>query len=150
MWSSNHFSTSSCFLCSRVQAFQGPGFSGSRVFKVQVFQGPSFSRSRFFRVQFLQGPGPGSGSRFQKQPGKTSNFNMCLLNFIFTCHFRFIQKIIYHSKRNLPRFSLMKFCCISIYFIAIVKFNNRPIQNLLNFSERISMDFCQVIHNKKH
>ena len=38
MWSSNHFSISSCFL----------HFSGSRFFKVQVFQGP----------------GPGSGSRF--------------------------------------------------------------------------------------
>ena len=42
MWSSNHFSTSSCFL----------RFLGSRLFRAQVFQGPGFS---------------GSGSRFQKQ-----------------------------------------------------------------------------------
>ena len=39
MWSSNHFSISSCFPC--------------------------FSRSRFFRVQVFQGPGPGSRIPFQ-------------------------------------------------------------------------------------
>ena len=65
MWSSNHFSISSCLPC----------FSGSRFFRVQVFQGPDFSgsgsriqgpgsRSRV-RVQGLgPGSGPGSGSRF--------------------------------------------------------------------------------------
>ena len=69
MWSSNHFPISSCFRC----------FSGSRFFRVNVFQGPGFSGSRFFMVQVFQGPGPGSesrvriqgpgsGSRFQKQP----------------------------------------------------------------------------------
>ena len=47
MWSSNHFSTSSCF----------PRFSGSRFFRVQVFQGLGFSGSRFFRVQVFLGPG---------------------------------------------------------------------------------------------
>ena len=60
MWSSNHFSTSSCFLrflgsrIFRVQVFQGPGFSGSRFFMVQVFHGPGFSGSRFFRVRILE------------------------------------------------------------------------------------------------
>ena len=59
-WSSNHFSTSSCFLrflgsrIFRVQVFQGPGFSGSRFFMVQVFHGPGFSGSRFFRVRILE------------------------------------------------------------------------------------------------
>ena len=45
MWSSNHFSISSCFPC----------FSGSRFFMVQVFQGPDFSLSQ----SRVQGPGPG-------------------------------------------------------------------------------------------
>ena len=52
MWSSNHFSISSCFPC----------FSGSRFFRVQVFQGPGFSGSGS-RVQ-----GPESGPRVQS-PG---------------------------------------------------------------------------------
>ena len=55
MWSSNHFSISSCFPC----------FSESRFFRVQVFQGAgpgSEFRSR------IRGPGPGFGSSFQKQP----------------------------------------------------------------------------------
>ena len=30
---------------------------------------------------------------------KTSNFNMCFLDFISTCHFRLLQKIIYHLKK---------------------------------------------------
>ena len=55
MWSSNHFSTSSCF----------PRFSGSRFFGVQVFQGLGSSGSRFFMVQVFLGPGfSGSGSTF--------------------------------------------------------------------------------------
>ena len=37
--------------------FQGPGFSGSRIFRVQDFQGSGFSGSRFFRVQVFHGPG---------------------------------------------------------------------------------------------
>ena len=63
MWSSNHFSISSCFPC----------FSGSRFFRVQVFQGPGSgsrvqgsgpgSRSRVW----VQGPGPGSESRVRVQ-----------------------------------------------------------------------------------
>ena len=87
MWSSNYFSTSSCFPC----------FSGSTFFRVKYFQGPDFS-GYGSRVQGpgpgsrvrdpvpgagssvpvqgpglgskvrVQGPGPGSGSRFQKQP----------------------------------------------------------------------------------
>ena len=40
MWSSNHFSTSSCF----------PHFSGSRFFRVQIFHGPFFR----VRVQVLE------------------------------------------------------------------------------------------------
>ena len=31
---------------------------------------------------------------------KASNFYMCLLDFIYACHFCFIQKIIYQLKRN--------------------------------------------------
>ena len=43
MWSSNHFSISSCFPC----------YSGFKFFRVQVFEGPgSWSR--------VHGPGPGS------------------------------------------------------------------------------------------
>ena len=50
MWSSNHFSISSCFPC----------FSGSRFFRVHVFQGPG-SKS----MVRVQGPGPGfRSSRF--------------------------------------------------------------------------------------
>ena len=57
MWSSNHFSTSSCFL----------RFLGSKIFRVQVFQGLGFSGYRFFRV-WVQGPGPGFRSS-PKIPG---------------------------------------------------------------------------------
>ena len=64
---------------------------------------------------------------FTETHRKTSNFDMCLLNFISTC-LCFIQKLIYHLKRNWPRFSLPKICRSSIYVIAIVKFSNRPIQ----------------------
>ena len=53
MWSSNHFSTSSCF-----PSFSGPDFLGSMFFRVQVFQGPCFSGSKFFRFPVF------SGSRF--------------------------------------------------------------------------------------
>ena len=59
MWSSNHFSISSCFPC----------FSGSRFFRVQVFQGPCFSWSGS-RVQ-VQGPGSGCRVRVQG-PGSWS------------------------------------------------------------------------------
>ena len=61
------------FRIFRVQVFHGPDFSGSRFFMVQVFQGPGFSRSsfsgsRFFRFQAFLGPGfSGSGSRVQVQ-----------------------------------------------------------------------------------
>ena len=55
MWSSNHFSISSCFPC----------FSESRFFRVQVFQGPGFSRSGS-RVR-VQVQGPWSGSRVRVQ-----------------------------------------------------------------------------------
>ena len=69
MWSSNHFSTSSCFL----------RFLGSKIFRVQVFQGL----------------GPGSGSRFQKQPQNTR------FNFIQIDDCNIIQdyqsKIVNHS-----------------------------------------------------
>ena len=43
------------------------------------------------------------------------------------------------------RFSLRKFCRSSIYVITIVKFSNRPIQNLFNFPNRTSMDSCKVL-----
>ena len=52
----------------RVQVFQGPGFSWSRSFRVQAFQGLAFSGSRFFRFQAFLGPGFSvSGSRVQVQ-----------------------------------------------------------------------------------
>ena len=41
MWSSNHFSMSSCFAC----------FSGSRFFRVQVFPGPGFRSSHEIRLE---------------------------------------------------------------------------------------------------
>ena len=77
---------------------------------------------------------------FAETHRKTSNFDMCVLNFISTFHYCFIQKIIFHLKRNWPHFSLPKFCRSSIY----VKFRNRPIQNLLNFPQRTSIDFFKV------
>ena len=39
----------------RIHAFQGPGFSGSKLFRVQVFQDPGFSGSvSRVRVQVLE------------------------------------------------------------------------------------------------
>ena len=70
---------------------------------------------------------------------KTSNFD------ISTCHFCLIQKIICYLKRNQPRFSLPKFYRCSIYVIAIVKFSNRPVQNLFNFPQRTSKDFSNCV-----
>ena len=69
---------------------------------------------------------------------------MCLLSCISTCHLCFIQKIIYHFKRNWPRFSLQKFCRSSIYVITIIKFGNSSIQTLFNFPDQTSMDICKV------
>ena len=66
-------------------------------------------------------------------------------NFISTCHFCFIRKIIYHLKRNQPCFSLLKFCRSSIYVITIVKFSNSSFQTIFNFPDRMSMDFCKMI-----
>ena len=57
MWTSNHFSTFSCF----------PPFSRSRFFMAQVFQGLGFSGSRFLRVQVLGPSFSGSGSRVRVQ-----------------------------------------------------------------------------------
>ena len=75
---------------------------------------------------------------------KTSNFDMYPLNFISTCHFCFIQKIIYHLIRNWARFSLPKFCRSSIYVITNVKFSNSLIQNIFSFLQWTSMDFRKV------
>ena len=69
---------------------------------------------------------------------------MCLLSCVSTCHLCFIQKIIYHFKRNWPRFSLPKFCRSSFYVITIIKFSNSSIQTLFNFPDRTSMDICKV------
>ena len=81
---------------------------------------------------------------FAETHRKTSNFDMCVLNFFSTCHLCFIQKIIYHLKRIWPRFSLPKFYCSSIYVITFVKFRYRSVQNLLSFPQRTSMDFSKV------
>ena len=59
MWSSNHFSISSCFPC----------FSRSRFFRVQVFRFSRVFRVQVFRVRVQ---GPESGSRFQKQPPRNT------------------------------------------------------------------------------
>ena len=85
MWSSNHFSISSCFPCFS-------GVSGSRFFRVRV-QGPG-PGSRF-RVQGpgprsgsrVKGPNPGSGSRFQKQPKKSTvlRMNFAFNNTLYMC-----------------------------------------------------------------
>ena len=61
MWSSNHFSISSCFPC----------FPGSRFFRVQDFQA------------WVQGPGPRSGSRSRSRvqgpgPGFRSSHYSCV------------------------------------------------------------------------
>ena len=53
VWSSNHFSISSCFPC--------------------------FSESRFFRVQVFQGPAPGSGSRVRLQVLEVAVLKMSIL-----------------------------------------------------------------------
>ena len=84
---------------------------------------------------------------FTETHRKTSNFDLCLLNFISTCHSCFIRKIIYHLKRNWPRFSLPKFCRSSIYVITIAKFSNSPMQNVFNFPQWTSMDCCKVNNN---
>ena len=84
---------------------------------------------------------------------KTSNFYMRLLDFIYTCQFCISFKIdkisfcfsyIYRLKRNRSRFSLLKFCRSRIHIIAIVKFGNRPIQNLFYLPQRTSTDLCKV------
>ena len=81
---------------------------------------------------------PSNMQHFTETHRKTSNFD------ISTCHFCFMQKIIYYSKRNSPRFSLPKFCRCSIYVITIVNFTNRAVQSLFNFPQRSSMDFSKV------
>ena len=73
---------------------------------------------------------------FTETHRKTSNFDICLLNFSSTCHFFFTENIIYHLKRNWSRFSLRQFCYSSIYIIYIVKLSNSSIQTLFNFPER--------------
>ena len=86
---------------------------------------------------------------FTETHRKTSSFGMYLLNIISTCHFCFIQKIIYHLKKNWSCFSLLKSCRSSIYVITIVKFRDSPIQNVFNFSQRTSMNFCKVSYTKQ-
>ena len=87
MWSSNHFSISNPFpMFFKVQVFQNPSSSGSRIFKVQVYQGVGFSGSRFSgsgsRVQVQ---GSGCGSRVQG-PGagfRSSHFTWMVFVFPF-------------------------------------------------------------------
>ena len=43
--------------------------------------------------------------------------------------------------------SLPKFCRSSICVITIVKFSNSPVQNVFNFPQWTSMDFCKVEFN---
>ena len=77
---------------------------------IVFFDTPSIS----FLSSFLSFP-----FAFRSKMLKTSNFYMCLLDFIYTC--------IYHLKRNRYRFSLPKFGCSNSFVIAIVEFSNRHI-----------------------
>ena len=43
--------------------------------------------------------------------------------------------------------SSLKFCCSTIYVITIENLSNKPIQNLLNFPQQTSMDFCKVVQS---
>ena len=63
-----------------------PGFSGSRFSRVQVFQDPGFSGSR------VQGLGPGSGSRVRVQgPGSRSRVRVQVLEVaVFSYRNRFL------------------------------------------------------------
>ena len=88
MWSSNHFSISSCFPC--------------------------FSGSRFFRVQVFQGLGPGSGSS-SKLRGPVPGFRSCLFAAVFEKQpLRNILKIkLCPEAAILMRFSISFFCTFS-------------------------------------
>ena len=77
-------------------------------------------------------------THFTETHRKKTNFN------ISTCHFCFIQTIIYYLRRNQPCFRLPKFYRCSIYIITYAKFSNMPVQNLFNFSQRTSMYFSKV------
>ena len=54
----------------KTQILQSSYYKNNFQYK-NAFQGPGFSGPRFFRVQVFMAPGPGSGSRFQKQPDAT-------------------------------------------------------------------------------
>ena len=123
MWSSNPFFF---FFCIRlfpaffiVQNFQSPDFPGYRFFKAQVFLSAGFSGSAFFSAHVFQGPGPGSGSRFQKQP---------------LLYIKLFQKNKRRSRTSIPAsFSASLFlmlCCI-----------NRP-----NFIAFNSLDIGQYVY----
>ena len=57
-------------------AFQGPGFLGSRFFRVHICLGPGFSGSKFFRVQvFLGQDFSRSGSRVRVQVLEVAKIN---------------------------------------------------------------------------
>ena len=87
---------------------------------------------------------------FTETHRKTPNFNVSLLNLISTCHFLSHIKDYISFKKKRGRFSLPKFCRSSIYVITIVKFSNKPIQNLFNFPQETSMDFCKVSNHERN
>ena len=98
LWSSNHFSTLSCFprfsgsRFFRVQVFQDTYLSGSRFsrswfIRVQVILSPGFFRSRFFRVLVFQSPGF-SGSWFFRVWGQVLEVALLICyNYSFLCNF---------------------------------------------------------------
>ena len=97
-------------------------------FSLKAWQRFAFKLLKMLRYWSLKATGASYEQRFgltyhfTVSHRKTSNFDICLLKFIFTCHFCLIQKIIYYLKRNWPFFSLPKFCCSSIYIITVVTF----------------------------
>ena len=50
---------------------------------------------------------------------------------------------MYHLQNDWPRFNLPNSAAIALCH-NIVKFSNRPIENLLSFLQQTSMDFCKV------
>ena len=64
---------------------------------------------------------------------------MCLLSFISTCHFCFIQKIIYYLKEIGLVLVSQSSAVVTFTSSLLVKFSNRVIQNLFSFPQRTSI-----------
>ena len=95
------FSCSNWHLSSFLSVIYFPFFRRKWIFFVLSFIWHSLNLSISFCRNFTV--------TLYSKPWKTSNFDMCILNFIYTYHFRFIKKNIYHLKRDWPYFRLLKF-----------------------------------------